>query len=165
MLHGLSLVKYILLIPVAGSAIGALMMAGLGAVKMWDGLHGLFAAAEGTGTTSAMIVDVMGAVDDFLFAIVLVVFALSIAFEFILNVGDASRQMLPAWVKVGDVADIKRILLEMILVYLVVDFVTDLAESEVPLSWQMLIKPLAVVILGATLRLKNDALISARRQP
>ena len=164
MIRWLSLVRYILLVPVAGGAIGALLMAGLGAVKMWDGLVDLFAAAEGVGTTNATIVDVMSAIDDFLFAIVLVIFALSVAFGLILKVGDTSQRMLPAWVQVADVADIKRILLEVILVYLVVDFVTDLAESDVPLSWQMLIKPLAVIMLGAVLRLQSSSLISTQRQ-
>ena len=139
-------------------------MAGLGAVKMWDGLIDLFAAAEGTGTTNATIIDVMSAIDAFLFAIVLVIFALSVAFGLILKVDDTSQRMLPAWVQVADVADIKRILLEVILVYLVVDFVTDLAESDVPLSWQMLIKPLAVIMLGAVLRLQSSSLISTQRQ-
>lgn len=164
MFRRLLLLRYILLIPVAGSAIGALLMAGLGVVKMWSGLRSLFAVADGASTASAMIVDVMGAVDAFLFAIVLVIFALAIAFGFILDPGNTSRHPLPKWVQVGDVGDIKRTLLQVIIVYLVVDFVTDLAESGVPLSWQMLVKPLSVIIIAATLRLQTYGAIACRRQ-
>ena len=164
MIRWLSLVRYILLVPVAVPLPERSFGSALGAVKMWDGLIDLFAAAEETGTTNATIIDVMSAIDAFLFAIVLVIFALSVAFGLILKVDDTSQRMLPAWVQVADVADIKRILLEVILVYLVVDFVTDLSESDVSLSWRMLIKPLAVIMLGAVLRLQSSSLISTQRQ-
>lgn len=41
----------------------------------------------------------------------------------------------------------------MILVYLVVDFATDLVEAEAPLSWQTLVIPLAIVLIACALLL------------
>jgi hypothetical protein len=34
---------------------------------------------------------------------------------------------------------------------LIVDFATDIAESEMPLSWPALVKPLAVLLIAGSL--------------
>jgi hypothetical protein len=52
------------------------------------------------------------------------------------------------WARVKGVGELKHTLIEVILVYLVVDFATDLVEAEAPLSWQTLVIPLAIVLIA-----------------
>lgn len=58
--------------------------------------------------------------------------------------------------------DLKRTLVEVILVYLVVDFATDVAEAA-HLSWASLILPIATVLMAAALRILPGHRASADR--
>jgi hypothetical protein len=55
--------------------------------------------------------------------------------------------------RVHPVSDLKYRLIEVVLVYLIVDFTTDWAESDLPLSWQTLVKPVSIFLIAAALRL------------
>ena len=46
------------------------------------------------------------------------------------------------------VGELKHTLVEVIIVYLVVDFATDLATDESALSWQSLVKPCSTVLIA-----------------
>ena len=94
----------------------------------------------------------MSATDAFLFGIVLVIFAYAIAFGFAFDVSPETHEKLPPWMRINRVSDIKHTLIEVILVYLVVDFATDSAQA-VDLSWQTLVKPLSIAIIAAASRL------------
>ena len=72
----------------------------------------------------------MGATDIYLFGIVLVIFAYNIAFGFVFDLSKAERQVLPAWMRPSGMHELKTTLVGVILVYLVVDFATDWAESN-----------------------------------
>ena len=63
------------------------------------------------------------------------------------------RERLPDWMYVDNVSELKHTLLEVIIVYLVVDFATDLAVTSDVLAWEYLVKPIAIVLIAATLRL------------
>jgi uncharacterized membrane protein YqhA len=91
----------------------------------------------------------MGATDEFLFGIVLVIFAYAFAFGFAFDLSPESREKLPAWMRINRVSDLKHTLIEVILVYLVVDFATDWAQGSVELSWETLVKPLSIVLIAA----------------
>jgi hypothetical protein len=54
---------------------------------------------------------------------------------------------------VNTVSELKDTLVAVILVYLLVDFVTDWPETGGELSWQMLAKPLSILALAAAFRL------------
>ena len=49
--------------------------------------------------------------------------------------------------------EIKITLIQVVLVYLVVDFVTDVVEAETRITWEMLVKPTAIVLIAGALRL------------
>ena len=102
-----------------------------------------------------IIGSVMSATDAFLFGIVLVIFAYAIAFGFAFDVSPETHEKLPPWMRINRVSDIKHTLIEVILVYLVVDFATDLAQA-VDLSWQTLVKPLSIAIIAAASRLFDN---------
>jgi Uncharacterized protein family, UPF0114 len=68
-----------------------------------------------------------------LFAAVLIIFAYAIAFGFVVQTSPEYRQRLPGWMQVERVGELKRTLIEVILMYLVVDFATDLRQERVRL--------------------------------
>jgi uncharacterized membrane protein YqhA len=132
-----------------GAALGALVMFWLGCAKSWSALR----AAAANDETRRVIGSVMGATDAFLFGVVLVVFAYAIAFGFVIELSPRERERLPAWMRVDGVADLKRILVEVILVYLIVDFATDVAEAETHLDWHTLVMPGSIFLIAGALRL------------
>jgi len=95
----------------------------------------------------------MGATDAFLFAMVLVIFAYAIAFGFVLDLSAEERARLPAWMRISSVGELKHTLVEVILVYLVVDFATDVANGDHHLAWTSLVLPLSILAIAAALRL------------
>ena len=147
MIHLVLSLRWITLVAALGAAIGAVLMFGVGGAKL--------AHAFGFGETGGLSVAalVMQAADAFLFGLVLVVFAYAIAFGFAFDLPEEARAKLPKWMRVDGIAEIKITLIEVILVYLVVDFVTDTVELETQVSWDMLVKPVAILSIAGALRL------------
>ena len=147
MIHLVLSLRWITLVAALGAAIGAVLMFGVGGAKL--------AHAFGFGETGGLSVAalVMQATDAFLFGLVLVVFAYAIAFGFAFDLPEGARARLPRWMRVDGIAEIKITLIEVILVYLVVDFVTDVVEVETQVSWDMLVKPVAILSIAGALRL------------
>jgi uncharacterized membrane protein YqhA len=149
MLHFLLPLRFVMLVAALGTAVGALIMFWLGAAKTWTALTILITRDD----TRSAIGSVMGATDSFLFGVVLVVFAYAITFGFVIELAPGERERLPDWMRVDGVADLKRILVEVILVYLIVDFATDVADTESHLDWHTLVMPASVLLIAAALRL------------
>lgn len=137
--------RYLMLVAAVGAAFGALLM-------LWVGCERLGRAAlaiAGNEGTKAVIGSVMGGTDAFLFGIVLIIFAYSIAFGFVFELAAEERKGLPSWMRVTGVQELKNNLVGVILVYLVVDFATDLPEVDTDLHWEMLVKPLSILMIAA----------------
>jgi len=130
------------------------MMFWLGAAKLAGGMSFVF-QGDGTGT-HFVITAVMEATDAFLFGLVLVVFAYGITFGFAFDLPPAVRAKLPPWMRVQGIGELKNTLIEIILVYLIVDFATDVAEVETRVSWDMLLKPAAIFLIAGALRLVRN---------
>jgi len=146
--------RFVTLVAAVGVGFGALMMFWLGAAKLVGGMSFVF-AGQGTGT-QAVITAVMEATDAFLFGLVLVVFAYGITFGFAFDLPSAVRVKLPPWMRVEGISELKNILIEIILVYLIVDFATDVAEFETRVFWDMLVKPAAIFLIAGALRLVRN---------
>jgi uncharacterized membrane protein YqhA len=131
-----------------GAMFGALLMFWQRGTHIVVALRALVAANEPKLVTGS----IMSATDSFLFGIVLVIFAYVIAFGFALDVSPETREKLPPWMRINRITDLKHTLIEVILVYLVVDFATDMAQA-VDLSWHTLVKPLSIVLVAAASRL------------
>jgi uncharacterized membrane protein YqhA len=145
--YALSL-RFIVLLGSVGAMVGALLMFVQGGARITTAIQAV-AADDPKLVTGA----VMGATDEFLFGIVLVIFAYAFAFGFAFDLSPESREKLPAWMRINRVSDLKHTLIEVILVYLVVDFATDWAQGSVELSWETLVKPLSIVLIAAASRL------------
>jgi uncharacterized membrane protein YqhA len=145
--------RFVTLVAAVGVGFGAIMMFWLGAAKLAGGMSFVFPAEE-TGQT--VITAVMEATDAFLFGLVLVVFAYGITFGFALDLPSAVRAKLPPWMRVEGIGELKNTLIEIIVVYLIVDFATDVAEVETRVSWDMLLKPAAIFLIAGALRLVRN---------
>lgn len=142
--------RFVMLVASLGAAGGALVM-------LWEGcakLAGAVGALVRPGSEAQSPIGlVMGATDAFLFAIVLVIFAYAIAFGFVIDLPAGERERMPAWMRIASVGELKRTLVEVILVYLIVDFATDIAEGTQHLSWQTLVLPLSILLIAGAMRL------------
>ena len=147
MIHFVLSLRWITLVAAFGAAIGAVLMFGVGGAKLTHA----FGFGETGGLSVAALV--MQAADAFLFGLVLIVFAYAVAFGFAFDLPEEARAKLPKWMRVDGIAEIKITLIEVILVYLVVDFVTDVVEVETQVSWDMLVKPVAILSIAGALRL------------
>jgi uncharacterized membrane protein YqhA len=150
---GLSL-RYIMLVAALGASIGALLMFWEGALEIRDALVQAYVRAD---TSASVITFVMEATDKFLFGIVLVIFAFAITFGFVIDLSEEARRQLPSWISVNGVGELKHVFFEVILVYLAVDYVTDIAESEAHANWSALVMPTAILLLAGAMRLLVDS--------
>jgi uncharacterized membrane protein YqhA len=146
--YALSL-RLIVLAGSLGAMLGALLMFVQGGARITAAIEAVAAADDPKLVTGS----VMGATDAFLFGIVLVIFAYAFAFGFAFDLSPETRERLPPWMRINRVSDLKHTLIEVILVYLVVDFATDWAQASVELSWVTLVKPLSIVLIAAASRL------------
>ena len=134
-----------------GAILGALLM-------FWTGAHDLLIALRAAyfeqESTKTITVNVMAATDAFLFGVVLIFFACAITFGFALPLSKENRSRLPKWMQIEDIAELKRSLVEIVLVYLVVDFATDVtATLDNKFTWQTLVIPLSILLIAAATRL------------
>jgi uncharacterized membrane protein YqhA len=151
MLHFILSMRWITLVAALGAALGAILMFIEGCLKLAHALVMVVQPSTSTGT--AVIATVMQATDAFLFGLVLIVFAYAISFGFALDLPYSVRTKVPLWMRGQGISEIKITLIEVVLVYLVVDFVTDVVEVEANITWEMLVKPTAIVLIAGALRL------------
>jgi uncharacterized membrane protein YqhA len=146
--------RFLMLAACLGALFGAILMFGLAAAKLG---HGASLIWDTSFTQTAEITTaVMGATDALLFGVVLMVFAFAIAFGFVFPAASAARRRIPDWMQTSGVGELKHTLVGVIIVYLVVDFATDLALIEGKIEIDQLIKPTAILLIAAALRLMGN---------
>lgn len=141
--------RLLLFFGALGAGVGALLMLWVATVKMGEALTSAM-AGRGTGP---VIASIMTATDALLFSVVLVTFVFAITFGFVIDPSRENRTRLPRWVKLGGITELKKTLIEVIVVYIVVDFATDVASAEGHLSWTSLVLPIAALLIALVLRL------------
>lgn len=154
MLRALLAFRFIMIVAALGAALGALVMLWEGCIKLFAALRGVLRTGDEAGAAIGLV---MGATDAFLFAVVLVIFAYAIVFGFVIELAPDERERLPAWMRVAGVGELKETLVGVIIVYLIVDFATDVAEAPRHLEWRMLVMPVAILLIAAALRLLSAA--------
>ena len=141
--------RFVLLLASLGASGGALLMFFEGGGKLVSAVR----VVSDPNGDKAVIALVMGATDALLFGVVLVVFAYAITFGFVLRLDERERRRVPAWMQVDGISALKRRFFEVILVYLTVDFATDIASGEDHLAWPTLVVPASILMLAGALRL------------
>jgi uncharacterized membrane protein YqhA len=138
-----------MLLASIGALCGSLLM-------YWEGAKFL---AEATGfihpeMTMSMHMPtalVLEAMDSFLFAVVLTIFAYGIATGFVFHLTAEQKSTLPDWMKIDGINELKHTLAEVVLIILIVTFTKQVVAADPPLSWTYLILPLAVLMLAGAL--------------
>lgn len=146
--------RFLMLFACLGALVGALLMFGLAGAKLGHGASIIW--TTGFQETAEITTSVMGATDALLFGVVLTIFAFAIAFGFVFPPEGEDRQRIPSWMQVTSVGELKHTLVEVIIVYLVVDFATDLALIEGRVDINQLIKPTAVLLIAGALHLMSN---------
>ena len=145
------MLRFVTVVAALGAGFGSVLMFWVGVAKLLGAL-GFVLHPEDAGHT-LVIAAVMQATDTFLFGLVLIVFAYGITFGFAFDLPRTVRQKLPPWMQIQGISELKNTLIEIILVYLIVDFATDVAETEGHPSWDILAMPVAILLIAGTLRL------------
>jgi uncharacterized membrane protein YqhA len=151
MLQFALLLRFVTLVASVGAGLGAVLMFWVGGAKLAGAMRFVILPEE--SWEKSVIAAVLEATDAFLFGIVLIVFAYGITFGFAIVLPRAVRLKLPPWMRIEGISEIKNTLIQIILVYLIVDFATDITEVEQHVSWDMLLKPVAILLLAGALRL------------
>ena len=148
--------RYLMLIASLGASLGALLMFGQGAEQI---INAGIASAQGDWKMA--IGSVMSGTDTFLFGIVLLIFAYAIAFGFVFELSPEDRARLPTWMRVKGLNELKRTLVSVIIVYLIVDFATDMPDipGDIPgdMPWSALIKPISILLIAGAFYLLSAA--------
>ncbi len=165
--------RMIMLIGSAGALVGAFLMFWQGTLHLVDAWGTLFgageaapAAEEGAAAASHAVaaagaieehafsqitVPVLEAVDSFLFGVVLVIFCYSIAVGFVFRLPARIAAIVPSWMKVDGVGQLKQILAEVVIVVLIVIFARVIVESAGHFTWEFLVLPIAIILLAGAI--------------
>jgi uncharacterized membrane protein YqhA len=155
--------RFLMLLACLWALFGAVLMFGLAGAKLEYAAEALWLG--GFGQAKEITAAIMGATDASLFGVVLIIFAYAIAFGFVFQLDSKTRERVPGWMQIENVSELKHALIEVIIVYLVVDFATDLATENSILVWESLVKPVSITLIAATLRLIAVPQLHEHRYP
>ena len=171
--------RYLSVIAVVFSVIGAAAMFVVGAVTTVKAIGKYFGLDEAEAFSSEAslktTIELVSALDQFLLALVLFIFAYGVLSLFVFagaaqDLSGSDKRALPDWFGITSVTDLKIKLLETIAILLAVLFLKGALEVvENPVRWEDLVIPLAVGIFGATIwlikRSHNTRAISTAGSP
>jgi uncharacterized membrane protein YqhA len=155
-----------MLIASVGAILGALLMFWTGGKHLLHAYETLIGIGPGAHTAkestaegeARVVVYILEAVDAFLFALVLMIFAYGIALGFVFHhVSERYRDYLPSWMLVEGVGQLKRTLAEVVIVVLIVIFARIIIESAGNLKWEMLVLPASILLLSLALKLLHHS--------
>lgn len=147
--------RLVMLAGSVGSFLGSLLMFYQGFLfvgEAWDTLrHG-----SDDGHVAQVTVPVLEAVDSFLFGVVLIIFAYGIAVGFVFRLPPALIRILPSWMRISGVGQLKAILAEVVVVVLIVIFarvVVEAVDHGGSFEWTLLVLPVAILMVAGAIRL------------
>ncbi|HEX5029963.1 MAG TPA: YqhA family protein [Candidatus Eisenbacteria bacterium] len=143
--------RYLAVVAVAILLVHALGLLGLAIYRTYEAYRAVFQGGAEAGNIRPGI-PIAESVDAALFALVLIVLALGTV-SLYLTPG-VSDPRIPAWMCVRSLSELKTLLWEAILLVLVMAALTSIMANTDHLGWDLLILPVAVLILAAGLFLK-----------
>jgi uncharacterized membrane protein YqhA len=154
--------RYLTLVAVLGSSVGALLMLGLGSLDIVIAVRefGIDTQAEGMfGRQSLAVIAVVEALDRFLIALVLIYFGYGVYSLFIR--GNPDDESVPQWLHVHQMGQLKQVIAELIIVVLFVLFLRvalkSFGHADTPGTWlqafRILLLPLCIALLALSLKL------------
>lgn len=152
------LFRYFSLTAVICSLIGSLLLFFIGAWKTYSAIKIMFfdylpAADETIHFTDNATIYMMKALDAFLIALALFIFAYGVYTLFVSNKDDAEDNGILKWIHIPNIGHLKNILAELIIIIIFVLFLELIIENIHDLKWNFLIIPISVLLLGLGLRI------------
>jgi uncharacterized membrane protein YqhA len=148
---------------VIGSLCGSVLMFAQGVRNIYEAYVNSWRAADAANSSkgTASVISVIESLDRFLIAIVLLYFAYGVYSLFIHPEEHETDLALPAWLRVGQIGQLKQVVAEVIIVVLLVLFLRIALEAfQVPrieMSWQQIatfiLLPVCTALLALALRL------------
>ncbi|MCC6735088.1 MAG: YqhA family protein [Bauldia sp.] len=154
-LRAIFALRLVMLVGSVGSFLGSLLMFYQGFLYVIDAFNTL-SHGTGDGHVAQVTVPVLEAVDSFLFGVVLVIFAYGIAVGFVFRLPPALVRILPSWMRISGVGQLKAILAEVVVVVLIVIFarvVVEAVDHGGGFDWSLLVLPVAIVLVAGAIRL------------
>jgi uncharacterized membrane protein YqhA len=140
-------------VAVIGALVGAILMFTIGVASTLDAIIGYVRDEDGEQTAGDGLVamtEVVAALDEFLFGLLLLVFAAGVYQLFLAP--DLSRaevrRHLPLWIHVTNLTQLKIRLVELVVVVLVVQFFRVVLIEFDDLDWSALVVPIAVAVFA-----------------
>lgn len=146
--------RYISLTAVIASGLGSMLMFLMGTVKTFLAYQVYFEGIADQPDVSAKqaITYMIQAVDIFLIGLVLMIFSGGIYNLFVRRPESGSAE-LNSWVKITSIAQLKRILVELVIVILIVRTLEGaLAIEPTAYVWENLVLPLVILLLALALK-------------
>ncbi len=137
-------------------ALAALGMIGSGLVLLGEAGTNLLAAARAMlahDDAQSTISLVMKTIDECLFAVIITLLGAKVIATFVLAERVTAGDDLPAWIRPSEMGELKSTFCQAILVYLIVDFATDMATADSKLEPGYLVLPAAILLIAAALKL------------
>ncbi|MDP3319870.1 MAG: YqhA family protein, partial [Bosea sp. (in: a-proteobacteria)] len=137
-------------------ALAALGMIGSGLVLLGEAGTNLLAAARAMlahDHAQSTISLVMKTIDECLFAVIITLLGAKVIASFVLAERVTAGNDLPAWIRPSELGELKSTFCQAILVYLIVDFATDMATADSKLDPGYLVLPVAILLIAGALKL------------
>jgi len=151
--------RYVMALASVGVIAASFLMFWEGLLTIWDAF-----AYIRTDPDQAVVTAVLQGTDKLLFGIVLVIFGCAITVGFVIDPSSPWRKKLPEWMVIEGIAELKNLFFQMIILYLVVHFVTLVAETADTMpQWNALVLPVAIVLLAAAMKI--IATVSSHPRP
>ncbi len=155
--------RFFTMIAVAGALAGSILMFFLGFVSVYGAFRSviLYSPEDENVFGATAMIGVIGSLDLFLIAIVLLYFAYGVYSLFIHPEEGEEELALPAWLRVTQIGQLKQVVAEMIIVILFVLFLRQALQvfsaGDAPLTWRgvanLTVLPFSTLLLGIALRL------------
>lgn len=153
--------RYISIIAVISSFIGAVLLFILGALKIAGAVGVMLFSGQAfnmmmevqgpDSATSAVVLLVINSIDIFLFALVLLIFSYGIFELFVATVPRDSGNEYPSWIRIRSISQLKNYLVLVIITILFVQFLEIvIVNGDKLLNWEAIALPVAILCLAGS---------------
>jgi uncharacterized membrane protein YqhA len=146
--------RYVSLTAVIASGLGSILMFVIGAIKTGKAYLVMFPGDDSAIFLSAKqaITSIVQAIDAFLIGLVLMIFSGGI-YKLFIHDSETASPRIDSWVKVTSISQLKRSLVEMVLVIMFVRALEGgLAIEPSDFEWEHLVLPVTILMLALALK-------------
>lgn len=149
--------RYISLIAIICSLVGSLLLFFLGAWKTYGAIKIVLfnyipTGSEHLNSSDIATIYLLKALDTFLIALVLFIFAYGVFTLFFSNNINIPNDGVLKWIRVPNIGHLKNVLAEVIIIILFVLFLEVIFQNIHNLKWEFIIIPVSVLLLALGLK-------------